>query len=113
MLIASWTGFDEFLDVLLQGGPPETLEKGMPCPLNTRVAGELGGVGHSSTSVLKAGGTKRQLDGQELGPGCPSVAALTLSSMSQVNLASVRLGFKGKTMEGKGGPKRSTHGRQR
>ena len=42
---------------------------------------------HRSTSALKAGGTKRQLDGQELGPGCPSVAALTLSSMSQVNVA--------------------------
>ena len=25
----------------------------------------------------------------------------------------VRVGLKGKTMEGKGGPKRSTHGRQR
>ena len=45
VLIASWTGFNEFLDVFLQGGPPETLEKDMPCPLNTRVAEELGGVG--------------------------------------------------------------------
>ena len=45
VLTASWTGFDEFLDVLLQGGPPETLQEGMPCPLNTGVTGELGGVG--------------------------------------------------------------------
>lgn len=45
VLIASGTGFDEFLDVLLQGGPPETLEKGMSCPLYPRVAEDLGGVG--------------------------------------------------------------------
>lgn len=45
VLTAGRKCFDKFLDVLLQGGPPETLENSMPCPSNTRVAGEFGGVG--------------------------------------------------------------------
>lgn len=74
MLVVNGARLDKVVGVLRKSGPPETLADLSPS-LGTWMT-------HCRTSNLKASGSYRKLGGQVLGTGLPSVATLSLSSMS-------------------------------
>jgi len=56
VLIAGGPGVHKLLGVLLQGGPPEPLQKDIPCHRDPRMAGQLGGVGPQKNVGLEVQG---------------------------------------------------------